>query len=70
MSEMKLLLYRSHKENEIDEVLILVPADYDSERAQEAADDSIPDAYLAASFDVEGEFAACQQVSEYRPYIG
>jgi len=64
---MKLLLFVPESENEIDEVLMVVPDDYDRETAQSEADDMLGEASLEAEVDVIGSTSG---FSNYRPYVG
>jgi len=65
----KLLLFVPEGDNQIDEVLMAVPNDYDREYAQtEAADALDGAAILAEEMDVQGD--GVLGLSEYRPYVG
>jgi hypothetical protein len=65
----KLLLFVPEGENQIDEVLMAVPTDYDREYALTEATDALGGAViLAEEMDVLGE--GVLGLSDYRPYVG
>lgn len=64
---MKLLLYTS--ENEVDQVLMLVPDDYDEDQADTEVNDFLPGATLETSFEMIDD-PDKYKIGEYRPYIG
>jgi hypothetical protein len=64
----RLLLFIPESENEIDEVLMVVPDDYDREHAIQEAEDVIGKADLAS--EIEIEITGFAYLSMYRPYVG
>jgi len=64
---MKLLLYTA--ENEVDQLLMLVPEDYDEDQANTEADDFLPGATLETYFELIDD-PDKYKVGKYRPYVG
>jgi hypothetical protein len=64
----KLLLITSDDDNTIDQVLMLVPDDYDHKFAlRQASDAGIRQPTIAEEFEVESKYS---DLAEYRAFVG
>jgi len=66
---MRLLLIRDDREDAIDDVLMIVPDDYDPEMAKEEA--AFGSCAIVGEWDLFAQKRGSDfEASEYRPYIG